>query len=381
MPTLLEQRTRFDIQTTISLLNFTQDHSEEYSQLICAFQECVLTNLARMKRLAGNDSPEVIDFEKKASCLPTEQLESYYLQPEVLNRILTFERQNHSLAHLFTGLNKFLDAEIARNTHEYDTNQYPYLWSAGGDYFIKYDAAKASFREFYANRLATGVPLDFFSINLLALTKEAVGGTPEDELASYEFDEAEKVTCLIGEAIAPLHAFPNGVFQLLSKFASVILVKRILNAEYCISATSGSYINRVVLANPELLSPSVLIDSLVHECIHGLLFMVNELEAWLPTVDEAGQYGEQFTSYWSGRGLALRSFLEAHFVWYGLLRFWEFASQHNLYSQEYAQERIELIKAGFAKVDIEAVNARLSKKLSAKLVAAIKQMKGDLTAA
>jgi hypothetical protein len=379
MSALLEHKTQFDIQDAVSLLDFTQNHSEEYAQVICSFQECVLSNLARMKQLAGIDSPEVVDFELKASFLTRNQLSSYYLQPEVLNRILNFERFNYSVVNLFTSLNQFLDAEIARSNHKYNNIKYPYLWSASGDYFIKYDATQDTYREFHAVRLSTGVPLDFFSVNLLAIRKEDVGGTSGDEIVPYEFDAAEKITSSIQEAIDPLHAFPNGVFQLLSKFAGVILVKRILNNEYCISGTNGSYINRVVLANPELLSSSPLIDALVHECIHGFLFMVNEVDAWLPTIEEAEPYGEQFISYWSGRGLPLRSFLEAHFVWYGLLRFWEFALQHNMYSEKYALERIKLIKSGFAKVNIEAVDARLSKKLTKKLITAIHQMKSSLS--
>ena len=58
-------------------------------------------------------------------------------------------------------------------------------------------------------------------------------------------------------------------------------------------------------------------------------------------------------SKWSGRPLALRTFLHAIFVWYGLFNLWVYALENGLYDKEYALEKLGFIRKGFEKLEVE----------------------------
>ncbi|WP_189278782.1 aKG-HExxH-type peptide beta-hydroxylase [Kitasatospora griseola] len=62
------------------------------------------------------------------------------------------------------------------------------------------------------------------------------------------------------------------------------------------------------------------VDALVHEAVHGLLYMIEEQESWF--TDRAAWRTSSMRSPWSGRDLPLHSFVHACFVWFALLCFW-----------------------------------------------------------
>ena len=61
-------------------------------------------------------------------------------------------------------------------------------------------------------------------------------------------------------------------------------------------------------------------EALVHEAIHSLLYMQERCHPWVPA--ELYAPVPRVVSPWRGRNLALRPFLQACFVWYGILQFW-----------------------------------------------------------
>lgn len=61
-------------------------------------------------------------------------------------------------------------------------------------------------------------------------------------------------------------------------------------------------------------------NALLHEGIHCLLYHVHRHRPFLPDAD--GSRGCTATSPWTGRELPISSWVQAHFVWFGLLRFW-----------------------------------------------------------
>ena len=66
-----------------------------------------------------------------------------------------------------------------------------------------------------------------------------------------------------------------------------------------------------------------LIDALIHECIHSLLYMVEIFEPFYMSADAPTMY--RSISPWSGKLLYLHSYVHACFVWFGLWCFWSLA--------------------------------------------------------
>jgi hypothetical protein len=95
------------------------------------------------------------------------------------------------------------------------------------------------------------------------------------------------------------------------------------------SNSPQGYVGRAVLNNSPDADDVALLEALVHEPIHGLVGMseaiglVREGHAARWVYDDQLYDGESRTvSPWSGVGLDLPTYLQACFVWYGLLQFW-----------------------------------------------------------
>ncbi len=114
------------------------------------------------------------------------------------------------------------------------------------------------------------------------------------------------------------------------------------------SGTSGQYPGRSLLANAHLPSVSleVIADGLVHESIHGLLYMQEQQRPWVLT--DALYGGQKVTrSPWTGTPLPLRPYMQAAFVWYGLLHFWSQALAAGVFDPARARERLRIAARGF----------------------------------
>jgi hypothetical protein len=72
------------------------------------------------------------------------------------------------------------------------------------------------------------------------------------------------------------------------------------------------------------LDPAWLMDALVHESIHSLLYNVESLEPFY--VSANSQVAFTAESPWTGKKLYLHSFVHACFVWFGLWSFWSVAT-------------------------------------------------------
>ena len=109
------------------------------------------------------------------------------------------------------------------------------------------------------------------------------------------------------------------------------------------SGSLRSSIGRMGLGNPHRATKLELVDLIVHESIHSLLYML-ERDVRFYLVDP-GIHG--FQSPWSGRLLTLHSYTHACFVWYGLAHFWSAAG-----CQEEARLLLRRALSGFAQDDL-----------------------------
>lgn len=90
------------------------------------------------------------------------------------------------------------------------------------------------------------------------------------------------------------------------------------------SSSSGQFTGRSMLINPhrESVAGATVIDGIVHEAIHSILYMLEKKSPWLLANSLYSDDSAWVNSPWTGTRLLLRPFLQACFVWYGLLNFW-----------------------------------------------------------
>lgn len=143
---------------------------------------------------------------------------------------------------------------------------------------------------------------------------DIVGCTP---LKSQERDAVlRRLTASYQEIVAS-----NSVLgDFVATFGKALVLRRTEGSEFT-SFSSPNYVGRITLINPHLVDEVLLAESLVHESIHSLLFMHDHGPVWGLNPTEGGAPGNAY-SPWTGRRLPVTTFLQACFVWFGLLTFW-----------------------------------------------------------
>jgi hypothetical protein len=132
------------------------------------------------------------------------------------------------------------------------------------------------------------------------------------------------------------------------------------------SGSSGQFVGRTVIANAHLDKITLIevSEALVHEAIHSVLYMDENLRPWV--LDPALYAGPaRIASPWTGTALPLRPYLQACFVWYGLTHYWSEMLRRRVIDDRGAKRRLEIALAGFARGNlldrIETFLPRLSR--------------------
>lgn len=113
------------------------------------------------------------------------------------------------------------------------------------------------------------------------------------------------------------------------------------------SGTNGRYVGRSFVANPHSQDATLdcLAEAVVHEAIHGLIFRESLRRPW---VDGLASLEEpRVPSPWTGRPLPVRPYLEATFVWFGLVHLWALALRHGVFEHEAVHHRLTRSMRGF----------------------------------
>ena len=143
-----------------------------------------------------------------------------------------------------------------------------------------------------------------------------------------------------------------------------------------------------MLANAHCESVDVVdvTDAIVHEAIHALLFMQERRKRWV--LDEKlYDSTPRSTSPWTGRELPLRAFLQANFVWYGLLNFWLKTHSATLKTPvawaplERIRSKISAASVGFLGVSLVDSVAEFKSEISTDILAAIDVMQSRVRVA
>jgi hypothetical protein len=218
------------------------------------------------------------------------------------------------------------------------------LWTALGDFGFAPGRGAMAWPQ-----LAGGPPLDFGSPH--AAHVDLTGADRKDLPPRPDFtaEEATLVFRRIEGALRQIEATAPAVGRFVAGFNKVVVLQKDPEAPGSFaSGSNGHFIGRTFLANPHLpeLDDSLVADALVHEAIHALLYMQELQEPWFP---EPGVKRSlpRVASPWTGSLLPFPSYLQACFVWYGLLHFWSLALRAGTFRSELVHRRLGTALGGF----------------------------------
>ena len=116
--------------------------------------------------------------------------------------------------------------------------------------------------------------------------------------------------------------------------------------------------------------PEKIVDALVHEGIHALLFKTS-VTGRLFSPPPRGHPRVTVVSPWSGRPLGLGAFTHACFVWFGLWHFWKQATSRSGRAAEFAERARKGFDDELPLLNIPSDGVRL---LSPEVLAALRLM-------
>jgi hypothetical protein len=144
----------------------------------------------------------------------------------------------------------------------------------------------------------------------------------EPALARLPISREPSVFAFIENAIDLLKCRQADVYKFVQQMTTRVVVRSDLALPN--SFASGSFCDHAgltLIVNPHVLKGDVLrlIDAVVHESVHAAIYMYEPLVAPLC---RAKPRKLRVQSCWSGRVLTLDQYVQACFVWWGLLNLW-----------------------------------------------------------
>jgi HEXXH motif-containing protein len=216
-------------------------------------------------------------------------------------------------------------------------------WTALGDAGL---SEKGIWRDL--PRLSTGLPFDTLSPHAAAVDLGGPSGIAPRR--PFSPTETEALVAKLDEAIGGI-ARAGMIFSTFVHQFNMVLIAQVDrdDEELFTSGSTGQYIGRSFITNPHMPSvrPVDLAEALVHEGIHALLYMQERRVAWVHDQALYDPLHVRVQSPWTGSMLGVRPFLQACFVWYGLLHFWADALQTDAFDHRQVQGRMGIASRGF----------------------------------
>ena len=289
------------------------------------------------------------------------------IAPETCSHILTQQVPDVRKKGLFF-LKSFL-AEALREGQSLPEQRE--IWTALGDFGF---ASDGSLHEW--PQIEEMMPFDFGSPYA---TKVDLSGADRDSVPQRPpFSEAElqRVIALLRRVRLCLNQTSPRIARFVSRFNKVLVLQKDAEApEKFASGSNGHYIGRSFLANPHLpqIGEAHMADAIVHEGIHALLYMQEQKEPWFVDPDIKRSF-PKVKSPWTGSVISLASFLQACFVWYGLLHFWSLALAARTFDRTMALTRMRLSLRGFLGQALRDHVWEFSPSIDQKVLSAIDEM-------
>jgi HEXXH motif-containing protein len=228
-----------------------------------------------------------------------------------------------------------------------------------------------------------GLPVDFGSPYALATDvsgERLRAPTLRQPLVAEEIEAVQ--TKLHAAAEATARAAPHAWRMALDFTKALILIPDLGAPQQFSSGSSGQFVGRSVLANPQLAKVGAvqIAEALVHEAIHAVLYMDEQHDAWV--LDDALYAGPlRITSPWTGNRLPLRPFLQAAFVWYGILTLWSRVRTDDAFEPQGVRARLNEAAAGFLRGRLLDRVGPAIDRLAPELLQSVDALQGSVEAA
>jgi hypothetical protein len=262
------------------------------------------------------------------------------LPDKIKTKLLTAPESSYKLHYrlnntklLFDFFNTALDAEILKlgQSKTYSRK----IWTCTGDYCYTINSENQPV-EFKTLTLAGEIPLDFKSPYALgkSVMFEDNGKLFFDESPLiYNNQEMFDVYKKLIGAFEIVYLASDYISDVIKFFTKTLVVRKDPSSDIAFtSASAGQYTGRTLIGNAHLgfVGEDLLSEALVHESIHSILYMLERVQPWV--LDKGLYFDEtiKIESPWSGRQLRLRPYLQACFVWYGILHYWNIVLKSKL---------------------------------------------------
>ena len=184
------------------------------------------------------------------------------------------------------------------------------------------------------------------SLPMLAKLTAHTDGEPDGELV-YVHERLDRCVRKI-QAISPPAS------ALIQQVLRVVVARKNPDDPRGFSSSSWpGWIGLIAVTNGHRrdLDDAWIADSMVHECIHSFLYMVESFEPFYPSVEASQAWTAE--SPWSGKMLYLHSYVHACFVWFGLWNFWNQAGGCALFTAPTVEFFRQRSRSGFGPDTLE----------------------------
>jgi hypothetical protein len=271
-------------------------------------------------------------------------------------------------------IERLVDQATDPGLYRWPESDEPLKWSVAGDVAI---AAKASGGPstivYRAQLLAASLPVDTLSPYSRGTLREIAGG--DDGCPSRQADADA------GELLRAAWSFIDsaGISGLIEELTRVVVVRWDNRVPRFRSASTDLAHGRPVLHNVHRsgVTPELIADALVHEAIHALLDLAEDADPITPMRRQnrsAIDGCRVIASPWTGRLLDVNTFVQACYVWYGLVRFWTHVCSR-LGSTRQSEILLGRAVSGFRKADISALAIRHGDQYSQSALSALNTLR------
>lgn len=341
----------FSISDAPKLLQFNSEAPALHQALKQQFHALVKSKIQEFVDTAREEAPFLVkQFETKMSGFNASEQEHIVSIPPFLGQV--FRYKNKCAPDKIKFWLEIIDRHIAHRDKDFSNLDVPAFWTLDGAIFMR-DQGDEEHVLFEAPKLYDQIILDFFSeVNASLDSGDYLSFDADDEMVDYSFEEAESLIEHLEKSLEPAN---SSAISLLTNFTHVVHFRKSTGAASSTSSsTNGGFIGRVLIGNAHLYQPELFADAMVHEATHGVLFMINELEEWMPGTKEHNANHYNITSPWTGNFLSPRNLFQACFVWYGLFQF--FLSHQTKYSNtQVVTDRMTLIQKGFQDLPLDSL--------------------------
>ncbi len=270
--------------------------------------------------------------------LPQPRLREVLRSPQIVAQIIRWRRDGIPVDRAF--VSEALLAELVLEGHVSDLPVS--IWSVRGD--VQLVPEEGGLRR----RQTPWLIADRVAIDDGSLQTFPYDGESEKLLLPLGESDSQAVRERLVDCMSRLSAAVPAAAQFAQTFLTQVSLRFEPGAPSKINSSSFSqYIGLALLVNPHLPAVDVekLTDSIVHESIHSMLFMLEEVASRFLLDRLSAKI--MVKSPWSGNVINLHAYLHACLVWYGLYWFWRRASLTGLFSAERCKALQDKARSGF----------------------------------